>query len=92
MWFLSLDKAIGIIEKACEDCGYVLLVTADHGNAETMIDQNGKPVTKHTTNKGSHDNLSHLQPSWVDLLVSVHCPFSSVLHGWLLHQDVPSIA
>lgn len=46
------DKAIGAILRGCEQSGYVLLVTADHGNAETMIDSNGKPVTKHTTNKG----------------------------------------
>ena len=50
--YLLLDKAIGMIEKACTECGYILLVTADHGNAETMIDKDGKPVTKHTTNKG----------------------------------------
>jgi hypothetical protein len=29
-----------------------MLVTADHGNAERMIDENGKPVTKHTTFRG----------------------------------------
>lgn len=49
---LHADKAIGAILRACEQSGYTLLVTADHGNAETMIDDNGKPVTKHTTNKG----------------------------------------
>lgn len=48
---IATDKAIGMIEKACTECGYILLVTADHGNAETMIDKDGKPVTKHTTNK-----------------------------------------
>ena len=29
-----------------------MLVTADHGNAERMIDEDGKPVTKHTTFRG----------------------------------------
>jgi len=29
-----------------------MLVTADHGNAERMIDEEGKPVTKHTTFRG----------------------------------------
>ena len=45
----ATDIAIGAIQKACEESGYVMLVTADHGNAERMIDENGKPVTKHTT-------------------------------------------
>ena len=30
-----------------------MLVTADHGNAERMIDEEGNPVTKHTTFRGS---------------------------------------
>ena len=27
-----------------------MLITADHGNAEEMIDENGNVVTSHTTN------------------------------------------
>ena len=49
---LFSDKAIGSIKKACEESGYVLLITSDHGNAELMIDEEGKPVTKHTTFRG----------------------------------------
>ena len=51
---LLSDEAIGVILKSCETNGYTLLVTADHGNAETMIDEDGNPVTKHTTNRGEH--------------------------------------
>ncbi len=51
---LATDKAIGDIQRACEEAGYVMLVTADHGNAERMIDEQGKPVTKHTTYRGRH--------------------------------------
>ena len=47
-----LDRAIGAIKKACEENGYILLITADHGNAEVMIDEEGNPVTKHTTCRG----------------------------------------
>ena len=54
------DKAIGEIKAACEESGYVLLVTADHGNAERMIDEDGKPVTKHTTFRGQHLLLPEL--------------------------------
>ena len=41
-----------MILKTCVANGYNLLITADHGNAETMIDDNDNPVTKHTTNRG----------------------------------------
>lgn len=46
------DNAIGLVKEACDKHGYVLLVTADHGNAEKMIDEKGGPVTSHTTNRG----------------------------------------
>jgi len=45
------DRAINQILEACNKHNYVLLVTADHGNAETMIDEIGGPVTSHTTNR-----------------------------------------
>ncbi|KAI0696889.1 cofactor-independent phosphoglycerate mutase [Cerioporus squamosus] len=45
------DEAVGIVYKACEEAGYILLVTADHGNAEQMINPDtGAPHTAHTTN------------------------------------------
>lgn len=38
--------------KACEEAGYILLITADHGNAEQMLNaETGAPHTAHTTNK-----------------------------------------
>lgn len=45
------DKAVGIVYKACQEAGYILLITADHGNAEQMINpETGNPHTAHTTN------------------------------------------
>ncbi|KAF8639364.1 hypothetical protein AX17_001553 [Amanita inopinata Kibby_2008] len=45
------DDAVGTIAKAAEDAGYILLITADHGNAEQMINpETGAPHTAHTTN------------------------------------------
>ncbi len=45
------DKAVGTVYKACQEAGYILLITADHGNAEQMINpQTGAPHTAHTTN------------------------------------------
>lgn len=46
------DKAIGQIFQSCEQHGYALLITADHGNAEQMISPSGGPHTAHTTNRG----------------------------------------
>eukprot|EP00742_Colponemidia_sp_Colp-10_P003854 GILJ01004104.1.p1 GENE.GILJ01004104.1~~GILJ01004104.1.p1 ORF type:complete len:532 (+),score=69.97 GILJ01004104.1:48-1598(+) len=46
----TTDRCIGQIWEACEANGYVLVITADHGNAELMIDASGKPVTSHSTN------------------------------------------
>jgi 2,3-bisphosphoglycerate-independent phosphoglycerate mutase len=37
--------------EACNKNNYVLLVTADHGNAEQMFDANGGPFTAHTSNR-----------------------------------------
>ena len=44
------DEQIGKIAAACKANGYTLIVTADHGNAEEMEDENGKPKTSHTLN------------------------------------------
>lgn len=48
----ATDKAVGTVYKACQDAGYIMLVTADHGNAEQMLNPDtGAPHTAHTTNK-----------------------------------------
>lgn len=45
------DKAVGVVAEACKKHGYVLVITADHGNAEQMKDkETGNPHTAHTTN------------------------------------------
>ena len=47
----ATDKAIKTIYDACEEAGYVLCITADHGNAEQMLDlETGNPHTAHTCN------------------------------------------
>ncbi|AEO59989.1 hypothetical protein MYCTH_2315941 [Thermothelomyces thermophilus ATCC 42464] len=47
----ATDKAIGKIYESCKKNGYILFITADHGNAEEMKFPDGKPKTSHTTNK-----------------------------------------
>jgi 2,3-bisphosphoglycerate-independent phosphoglycerate mutase len=47
----TIDKCVGEVVKAIEKQNGVLLITADHGNAEQMIDYTtGEPHTAHTTN------------------------------------------
>ena len=47
----AVDKCVGEIVEAVQKQNGVLLITADHGNAEQMIDyQTGEPLTSHTTN------------------------------------------
>jgi 2,3-bisphosphoglycerate-independent phosphoglycerate mutase len=46
----TVDACLGRVVAAVEQRGGVSLVTADHGNAETMLEPDGKPHTAHTTN------------------------------------------
>ena len=46
----TVDECVGEIEKAVRDVGGILLVTADHGNADCMRAADGTPHTAHTTN------------------------------------------
>jgi 2,3-bisphosphoglycerate-independent phosphoglycerate mutase len=47
----ATDRSLGIVLAAVERAGGVALVTADHGNAETMLQADGvSPHTAHTTN------------------------------------------
>ena len=45
----TVDTQIGRIVEAADKAGAVVVVTADHGNAEEMIDEKGRPKTAHTT-------------------------------------------
>ena len=47
----TVDAGLGEIRKALKRCGGSWLITADHGNAEMMVDPATKgPHTYHTTN------------------------------------------
>ncbi len=47
----KLDKYVYQIYKKAKNENIVLLITADHGNVEEMLDDNNKVLTSHTTNK-----------------------------------------
>jgi 2,3-bisphosphoglycerate-independent phosphoglycerate mutase len=47
----KVDECIGRLWAAAQKCGMSVVITADHGNIETMIDPaNGEPFTAHTLN------------------------------------------
>ncbi len=46
----AVDTCLGRMLAAIEEMGGRAFVTADHGNADKMIDEEGKPFTAHTTN------------------------------------------
>ncbi len=46
----TVDKCIGKIYDKVQEIGGVMMVTADHGNSECLLDEEGNVVTSHTTN------------------------------------------
>ena len=46
----AVDENIGRIMKAVDETNSILIVLADHGNAEEMLDEKGNVKTSHTTN------------------------------------------
>jgi 2,3-bisphosphoglycerate-independent phosphoglycerate mutase len=76
----TTDRCLGQVITAVSRAGGVTLVTADHGNAETMLEPDGSPHTRHTTNPvplvvtlpevelREGGELSDLVPTCLDLL------------------------
>lgn len=77
----AVDDGVGKVVEAIKNNGGVLLVTADHGNSEQMIDYvTGEPHTAHTTNpvplilvgmentKLKSGKLADLAPTMLDIM------------------------
>ena len=47
----AIDVCLKRIVDAVNKLGGITIITADHGNAEELIDEKGNPKTSHTTNK-----------------------------------------
>ncbi|MGY6530228.1 MAG: 2,3-bisphosphoglycerate-independent phosphoglycerate mutase [Cyanobacterium sp.] len=47
----SVDKCLGKLLEAINQVSGTIIITADHGNAEYMSDEDNNPWTAHTTNK-----------------------------------------
>ena len=57
MLFRSIVKAVQTIDvclhdvvEAAKEAGYDVLITADHGNADNAVNENGTPNTAHSLN------------------------------------------
>ena len=46
----TVDTCVGRVADSTKKMGGVMLLTADHGNADRMVDTDGSPFTAHTTN------------------------------------------
>ena len=46
----AVDECVGRVVTAIQEMDGVALITADHGNADKMVDADGEPFTAHTTN------------------------------------------
>jgi len=45
-----VDDCVGEVYEKVAELGGTMLITADHGNAERLLDEEGNPFTAHTTN------------------------------------------
>ena len=77
----TIDNCVGRVVEAVKEKNGVILITADHGNAEQMIDyKTGEPHTAHTTNlvplvvigldniKLEEGKLADLAPTMLDIM------------------------
>ncbi len=76
----TVDECLGKVVDAVLEQDGILLITADHGNSEQMVDYNtGSPFTAHTTNvvplilvgmdaKLSKGRLADLAPTMLDIM------------------------
>ena len=77
----TIDGCVGKVVEAIEKQNGILIITADHGNAEQMIDyKTGEPQTAHTTNpvplilvglegvKLKEGKLADLAPTMLDIM------------------------
>ena len=69
----EIDTDIGKIYQKAKELDYTLIITADHGNCEEMIDKNGK-VTSHSSNKVPFIICDNVDISMVDKLSDI-APF-----------------
>ena len=74
-----VDDCVGELYNKCQELGFTLLVTADHGNSDYMLDENDNPVTTHSTSlvpfiitdtkyKVKNGKLADIAPTMLDIM------------------------
>lgn len=48
---ITVDFCLKVLNEKAEENFYKMVILADHGNADQMLDEKGRPVTTHTTSK-----------------------------------------
>ena len=75
----TVDKCLEKLYQKIKELDGLMIITADHGNCEEMLDKNDNPVTSHTTNlvpfivtkentKLKEGKLADIAPTILDLL------------------------
>ena len=75
----TVDECVGKVVAATEKMGGISVITADHGNADKMVDTDNSPFTAHTTNpvpfivygrqvKLRNGRLADISPTLLDLM------------------------
>jgi 2,3-bisphosphoglycerate-independent phosphoglycerate mutase len=75
----AVDTCAGRVVAKVQELGGAVLITADHGNAEQMQDENGEPFTAHTTN-----------PVWL-VVVDVNRKAAKLREGGRLADIAPTM-
>ena len=90
----AIDLSLARLAERVDELGGVLVIVADHGNAEELLDAEGKPKTAHTTNKVPciiYDNTSNRE---LYELAAVNKPGLSNLAATIAvllgHEDYPA--
>jgi 2,3-bisphosphoglycerate-independent phosphoglycerate mutase len=72
----TVDACLGQVVQAVQRSGGALVVTADHGNADIMLEPDGSPNTAHTLNQ-------------VPIVVTVDA--TTLSHGGMLADVAPTV-
>ena len=92
-----VDECIGKVYEAVKKVGGTLIITADHGNADMLVNESGNPHTAHTTNPVPfcvtkegielHEtgNLGDIAPTMLELL-GIEKPVEMTGKSMIKHQ------